>query len=206
MAIRLCIYLVQLVSATALHLDQNVPRSIWSTVNPWIYAVITPRAPRTTAVLRVWSEKAGSKMPSDSINVLRAVGAAADLPAFLQLVNSKACGDILRSIDDDDDFKRLQRQGYSALVLAALSKGLRLYSINAAAARQHDRSPSSAVSQDLQQVVDWVGYLSMSVITILTRISVHWGEGSREAKNMEQELLDSGAHEGCRIVPGIPRC
>ena len=132
-------------------------------------------------------------MSSDIINVLRAVGAAADLRSFLQLVNSKGCKAIFCSIENDDDFKRQQRHGYSALVLAALSRGLQLYNEAAATAGQQD-SCSSAPSDDLAQLVDALCMAAMAVLTSTKRCSMHWGEGSREAKNMEQELLDSGAH------------
>jgi hypothetical protein len=134
-------------------------------------------------------------MPIDNITVLRSVGDAADVSSFVDLVSSKACGTVLHSIKDGGDFARLQRQGYSALVLAALSKGLQLYTNAAAAAAgagQQHSSTSSAVSKEQQQLVDWLGSLTMSVTKNFSRCSEHCGTASQQAKKMEQELVNSG--------------
>jgi hypothetical protein len=140
-----------------------------------------------------------SKMPGDSINVLRAVGAAADLPSFLQLVTSRACGAIICSIEDGDDFNRQQRHGFSALVLAALSRGLQLYNSAAETAGKQGSSPGAAQSHEPVRLVEMLSLLAMTVLTNTKRCLLHWGEGSQQAKNMEQELLDSGAH-----IEGVP--
>jgi hypothetical protein len=127
-------------------------------------------------------------MSNDLFRVLRQLGAAADVTSFLQLANCKACATLIRNKPDSDDFRRLQRQGYSALVLAALSNGLQLY--NAAAAGRRDSSPGAAV---LNLLLAWLDGFTAVVITNVAACSDYWGEGSQQAKNMEQELLDSGA-------------
>jgi hypothetical protein len=146
----------------------------------------------------MWQEiifTAKSKMPSDKINILRAVGAASDLPSFVQLCNSKACEALFRSIEDGDDFERQRRRGYTALVLAALSRGLQLYNNAAAPALGQGASPAAAaLFLDRAQLVNKLCLLSMIVLTNTKLCLMHWGEGSREAQKMEQELLDSGAH------------
>lgn len=124
-------------------------------------------------------------MSNDLFRVLRQLGVAADVTSFLQLVNCKACATLFRNKPDSDDFRRLQRQGYSALVLAALSRGLQLY--NAAAAGQRDSSPGAAA------LLAWLDGFTKVVITNVAACSDYWGKGSQQAKNMEQELLNSGA-------------
>ena len=131
-------------------------------------------------------------MSSDNLNGLRQLAAAADVPTFLHLVFSNACSSIIRK-NPGNDFRKLHRQGYGALVLAALSKGLQLY--NAALAADQQDSSHGSVSTELQQLVDWLKSLAVAAINNVVNCTLHWGEASPEAKNMEQELLDSGAHE-----------
>jgi hypothetical protein len=128
-------------------------------------------------------------MSNDLFRVLRQLGAAADVPSFLQLANCKACVDFIRNKPDSDDFRKLQRQGYSALVLAALSKGLQLFHA-ATAAGQRGSSPDAAL---LNLFVSWLSCFASVVICNVDACSAYWGEGSQLAKDMEQELLDSGA-------------
>jgi hypothetical protein len=142
-----------------------------------------------------------SQMPSDNMNVLRALGAAADLPSFLHLFNSIACETVFCSIEDSNDFARQQRHGYTALVLAALSRGLQLYNtahdIAAATAGQGHNPPAAPLLQDLAQMVDKLCFLAITVLANSKRCLLLWGEGSQEAKNMEQEFLDFGLRCTC---------
>lgn len=112
--------------------------------------------------------------------------------AFLHQLSNKACALLIVNTYDSDDFRKLQRQGYSALVLAALSRGLQLY--NAAAAAQQGSSPTAVVSNDLQQLVEWLGLLAEAANRNESACAVNWGAASQQAKSMEQQLLDSGAH------------
>jgi hypothetical protein len=86
----------------------------------------------------------------------------------------------------------LQRQGYNALVLAALSKGLQL--LNSAAAAWYSSPGLPAQHMQLQQLKDSVTSLAIAATNIVVACSVQWGAGSPEATNMEQELLDSDAN------------
>ena len=125
-------------------------------------------------------------MSNDLFRVLRQLGAATDVPSFLQLANCKACVDFIRNKPDSDDFRKLQRQGYSALVLAALSKGLQLFHA-ATAAGQRGRC---CLAQFVRVMAE--SFASV-VICNVDACSAYWGEGAQQAKDMEQELLDSGA-------------
>ena len=128
-------------------------------------------------------------MSGDNLHSLQALGAAADVPTFLHLIKSYACVAVIRHMKDSNERRQLQGQGYSALVLAALSKGLQLY--NNAAAGQLDSSPGAGVCQDLQQLVDCLGTFTLAVNSLLgSRLR----SGSPEATLKDHEVLDSGAH------------
>mgnify|MGYP001807508447 CR=1 FL=1 len=80
-------------------------------------------------------------MSSSNFNVLRQLAVAADVPTFVRLASSKAFGALICK-HPEDEFRRLQRQGYSALVFAALAKGLQLHiSTAASAAGPQNRHP-----------------------------------------------------------------
>jgi hypothetical protein len=96
------------------------------------------------------SDTSKANMYDGAFNALRQLAAAADVPTFLQLVSSKACAALIEK-KPGKDFSRLHRQGYSPLVLAALSKGLQLYTAEAAAipvpwfcSKQTGRGPAPA--------------------------------------------------------------
>lgn len=131
-------------------------------------------------------------MAYDNLNGLRQLAAAADVPTFLHLVSSDSCWFTTRKLSINE-FEELQRRGYSALVLAALSKGLLLFNA-AVAAEQLDSPPSSVVSRDLQHLMFWLQCLAGATTSNMISSLLHGGEGSAQAKNMEQEVLDSGAH------------
>lgn len=126
-------------------------------------------------------------MLGDNLHGLQALGAAADVPTFLHLIKSYACVAVIRQMKDSNERRQLQGQGYSALVLAALSKGLQLYNN----AGQLDSSPGAGVCQDLQQLVDCLGTFTLAVNSLL---SSRLRSGSPEATLMDHEVLDSGAH------------
>jgi hypothetical protein len=148
-------------------------------------------------------------MPIDNLHHLRQAGAAADVPSFLRLVTNKACATLFSNNHNGDDFRRLQRQGYSAVVLAALSKGLQLYNNAAVASALQGSFTGSAfridVSKDTQQLLDWVGFLALSSVQNVHSCAFYWGEGSQEVKNMEQELLESGVHALLRVCHSLGR-
>jgi hypothetical protein len=142
-------------------------------------------------------------MSNDLFRVLRQLGAAAAVTSFLNLANCKACATLIRNIPDSDDFRRLQRQGYSALVLAALSKGLQLYNAATAAGQPDSSASVSVLEVQLRLLVGWLECFAAVVISNVGACSAYWGAGSRQVKDMEQELLDSGAHavlgRGCGV-------
>ena len=129
-------------------------------------------------------------MANINLNDLRQSAVAGDVPTFLDLVSSETYK-VLFKTKPGNQFRGLQRQGYNALVLAALSKGLQL--LNSAAAAAWYSSPGlPAQHMQLQQLKDSVTSLATAATNIVVACSVQWGAGSPE--NMEQELLDSGAN------------
>lgn len=131
-------------------------------------------------------------MSDNNCKGLRQLAAVADVPTFLHLVSSEACASLIRK-KHGNDIRKLQREGYSALVLAALSKGLQLCNAavaTAVAAAQPGR-PHCA-SKELQQLMYWLELLAVAAINNVDDCSLVSGESSHEARNMEQELLDSG--------------
>jgi hypothetical protein len=139
-------------------------------------------------------------MSSSNFNVLRQLAVAADVPSFVRLASSKAFGALICK-HPEDEFRRLQRQGYSALVFAALAKGLQLHNSTAAsAAGSQDRRPAVSAPKELQGTMDGLGSLAVAATDVVVGCLMMWGEGSREANNMGQELLDSGVHAQAQDV------